>query len=130
MGLDHVIKVREIIDIDEVYMRKENHIHNWAMNLSQAVDNDSFELTKEDLEDLRERLKRVNDTIGKDNFEEVAKKELPTNTDGLFFGSEKYDEWYRVDISNELNEVEKLLSQIDSLDDLDKDYTITYWSWW
>lgn len=107
------------------YWRKANAVHLWFVNRVQGgVDDCEYhdEVTKKDLEDLRDICKEVLESAvlmngkvengkhlvdGKwvSNFEdgkvvvnpEVCARLLPT-TSGFFFGGTDYDEWYIEDI--------------------------------
>lgn len=95
------------------YWRKANAIHKWFVdNVQDGVDNcQSYYVSTEKLEKLLELCKKVKKTVKvKDgiieNVEEI--EELLPTTDGFFFGSTDYDEWYMQDIDYTI----KMLGQI------------------
>lgn len=121
------------------YWRKANAIHKWFVeNVQDGVDDcDYYEVTKEQLEELREICIRVRDYSKLEygqikNGEqikdgewvpiyvegeyivnpEMAKELLPT-TDGFFFGSTEYDQWYLADIENTIAILTKALETTD-----------------
>lgn len=116
------------------YWRKANQIHGWFVKHCKSIDDDiEIEVTYEDLENLLEDIKKVltnvewvnkeidittgYDKNGKETKERetikvledtsVAEKLLPT-TEGFFFGSYEYDEYY----IEQLKETEKALTEI------------------
>lgn len=109
------IDFNRIVYIDEKvsYWRKANAIHKWFVdNVQDGVDNcQSYYVSTEKLEELLELCKKVKKTAKvKDgiieNVEEI--EELLPTTDGCFFGSTNYDEWYMQDIDYTI----KILGQI------------------
>lgn len=121
------------------YWRKANHIHKWFVdNIQDGVDEcDTYEVTKEQLEDLLSVCKKVLDNsklvkgkiVNGQKYENgkmvniyqdgeyiedssVAKELLPT-TSGFFFGGTDYDEWYYRDIENTVNIIENVLRTTD-----------------
>lgn len=77
------------ISIPILYWRKENAIHNWFVrNAQNGNDNCSeYHVSREQLKELAETCKKVIDNPN------LAHELLPT-TEGFFFGSTDYDEWY------------------------------------
>lgn len=109
------IDFNRIVYIDEKvsYWRKANAIHKWFVdNVQDGVDNcQSYYVSTKKLEELLELCKKVKKTAKvKDgiieNVEEI--EELLPTTDGCFFGSTNYDEWYMQDIDYTI----KILGQI------------------
>lgn len=109
------IDFNKISYIDEKvgYWRKANAIHKWFVdNVQDGVDNcQSYYVSTEKLEKLLELCKKVKKTAKvKDgiieNVEEI--EEILPTTDGFFFGSTDYDEWYMQDIDYTI----KMLGQI------------------
>lgn len=133
------------------YWRKANQIHNWFVeNVQDGVDDcGAYEVTKEQLEALladclavqkASKLVKGNVTNGysfKDgkmirNEEQgyviadpsVAEDLLPT-TDGFFFGSTDYDQWYMQDINYTVETLTTILKD----DDFDSHMLVYAASW-
>ena len=121
------------------YWRKANHIHNWFVeNVQGGVDEcDTYEVTREQLEDLLDICKKVingsklikGKIVNGQKYENgkmvniyedgeyiedssVAKELLPT-TSGFFFGGTDYDEWYYKDVENTINIIEDVIRTTD-----------------
>lgn len=121
------------------YWRKANHIHNWFVeNVQDGIDEcDTYEVTKEQLEDLLSVCKEVlnnsklvkGKVVNGQKYENgkmvniyqdgeyiedssVAEELLPT-TPGFFFGGTEYDEWYYKDVENTINIIENVLRTTD-----------------
>jgi hypothetical protein len=77
------------ISIPVVYWRKDNAIHNWfVQNVQNGRDDCSeYYVVKGKLQELANLCEEVLDD------KDLAHELLPT-TDGFFFGSTQYDEWY------------------------------------
>ena len=126
---------------DEVgYWRKANEIHDWFVNnIQDGVDDCDYhrEVTKEDLEKLRDTCKKVLSETklvpgkiingyryenGKEYPVEIdglivedassCKLHLPT-TSGFFFGSTDYDEYYIHDLQRTVEICEEVLKYTD-----------------
>ena len=109
------IDFNRIVYIEESvgYWRKANAIHKWFVdNVQDGVDNcQSYYVSAEKLEELLELCKKVKKTAKvKDGVIENAEEieEILPTTDGYFFGSTDYDEWYMQDIDYTI----KMLGQI------------------
>jgi len=81
------------------YFRKANFVYNYFSN--KLIDEIAW-VTKEDLEDLIDKCKRVL------NDHNLAEELLPTRA-GFFFGSTDYDEWYFNDVKDCLGQMKKVL---------------------
>jgi hypothetical protein len=81
------------IEVRLGYWRKANAIHKWFVDNVQEGKDDcgSYWVSSEKLVELRDRCQRILD------FKHLAAAQLPT-TEGFFFGSTEYDEWYFKDI--------------------------------
>lgn len=77
------------VDIQVGYWRKENAIHDWFVVNCQDGNDDCREsyVSREQLAQLRDLCEKVLADHS------LAEELLPT-TDGFFFGSTDYDEWY------------------------------------
>ena len=138
-----------------VYWRKANAIHKWFVDNVQKGKDDCryYEVTKEHLEELRDKctevlwvadikygkvsygysFKKVGNEFVKEehledgyiieNAEEVAKI-LPTS-DGFFFGSTEYNQWYYEDIKRTIAEINKVLKETD----FENEYLVYRASW-
>jgi hypothetical protein len=102
------IKSERISYVEEEvgYWRKSNQIHNWfVQNVQDGTDDcGTYFVSEEQLEELLELCKKVLDN------NELADELLPS-TDGFFFGSTNYDEWYFKDLTNTVEIIETLLSE-------------------
>ena len=98
------------VEEDVGYWRKANAIHKWFVdNVQNGVDDcKDYYVPKEKLEELLDICKKV-----KENHE-LAKELLPT-TNGFFFGSIDYDEYYFEDIENTIKIIEDTFSDYDKL---------------
>ena len=119
------IKSERISYVEEEvgYWRKSNQIHNWfVQNVQNGTDDcGTYFVSEEQLEELLELCKRVIEN------NELAEELLPS-TDGFFFGSTDYDEWYFKDLTNTIKIIETLLSERNENGYLDGD--IYYHSSW
>lgn len=120
MGLDMYLKCNDRELVQEVnkevfearngiimYWRKANAIHNWIVNnLSDAESYENCDTISLDYSDL-EALKSTCDKVLANP--ELAPRLLPT-TDGFFFGSQEYDEWYFDDVEYTSKTIGKILS--------------------
>jgi hypothetical protein len=119
------IKSERISYVEEEvgYWRKSNQIHNWfVQNVQNGTDDcGTYFVSEEQLEELLELCKRVIEN------NELADELLPS-TDGFFFGSTNYDEWYFKDLSDTIKIIETLLSERNEDGYLDGD--VYYHSSW
>lgn len=126
------------------YWRKANHIHNWFVeNVQGGTDDcDSYEVSREKIVELQgicktviENSKLVDGKISNGStlhngkwepiFEdggiiknpEIAMKLLPTS-EGFFFGSTDYDEYYLEDVKYTLEICNQILSDFDFENDI------------
>lgn len=102
------------------YWRKANAIHNWFIeNVAGGVDDCSeIEVESSKLKELLDVCRKVS----KDHS--LAPQLLPT-TEGFFFGSQDYDDWYFQDLEHTIKVLESL--------DLDEDWlaaSFTYRASW
>lgn len=102
------------------YWRKANAIHKWFVdNCGDGEDNcQQIYVSTEQLKELRNLCNRVLDN--KDKAEELLK-----TTDGFFFGSTDYDEWYFHDIEYTKQLLDKVITFIDG-----SDYEVIYQASW
>ena len=92
------------------YWRKANHIHNWFIENCAARDKWAdpiddcrpIEIPVEKLEELLDDCKKVLED------KSLATELLPT-TDGFFFGSTEYDDWYFDDIEDTIDIIEPVI---------------------
>jgi len=125
-----ILKEMKIRDIDgfifrlpseEIcYWREANAIHRWFVeNVQNGEDDcDFYKVTREQLEELLWTCKKVKENP------ELASKLLPT-MDGFSFGSIEYDEWYFRKLDETIEQLEKVLEEVD----FDK-YDVIYHSSW
>lgn len=93
------------VSVQVGYWRKENAIHQWFVNNVQDGEDNCAEyyVSREKLQELKELCEKVL----ADNS--LADEELPT-TDGFFFGSTDYDEWYFTGLRDTVEIVNNCLS--------------------
>ena len=131
--------------IEEVgYWRKANQIHNWFVKNVQDGEDDckSYYVEIEQLKKLLEICKTIKDTARlvpgkikagkkwvKDHWEQQyeegkiienvdeIKEKLPT-TDGFFFGSTEYDEWYLEEIKTTIKILDNVVKEDEELNKL------------
>lgn len=121
------------------YWRKANAIHKWFVdNIQDGIDDcGNYEVTKEDLEELLHVCKLVKNesrlvkgrikngetlrngkwVVNYEDGEYIADSstamELLPTTEGFFFGSTAYDQWYMEDIDYTIKQLEKILKETD-----------------
>lgn len=93
--------------VEEVgYWRKFNALHNWFVQNCQNGEDDCREyyVDPSKLKELLVNLKKIKANM------KLAPELLPT-TDGFFFGSTDYDDWYEKDLDYTIPLLEKLLKE-------------------
>lgn len=107
------------IRIDAMYWRKANAIHGWFVQNVQDGNDDcrEYELSREDLNHLLNNCRKVLQN------RKLAEELLPV-TEGFFFGSYDYDDWY----FQYIQETEQAIQEI--LETFDNNYYFTYQSSW
>jgi hypothetical protein len=121
------------------YWRKANQVHGWFVeNVQDGCDDcDSYEVSKEDIEELQncckkiiesteingEKIKDAFDFIKTDYFNIIETAEIKVDTTiaqgtlpsmgGFFFGELEYDEYYFYDICQTLKIIEDVLLSTD-----------------
>ena len=126
MGLDmylmkrvRVNKNEDSVDTELVYWRKANAIHNFFTSLKDQHEScESIEVTKDMLGMLLDRCTMVLEDRSR------ADELLPT-TDGFFFGSTEYDEWYFNKLEDTIKDITPILSDGDI-----KDGDLYYFGWY
>ena len=105
------------ISVELGYWRKANQIHKWFVdNIQNGVDNcASYYVSPEALKDLKKLCEQVL------KEPEKANEILPCS-EGFFFGSQEYDEWYFDDIQMTIEIIDKCLK-------LEYDYFEYHSSW-
>ena len=108
-------QVKTMIEVG--YWRKANAIHKWFVdNRQDGIDNcATYYIDKDDLIKLKELCEKVMKNP------EKAEELLPV-TDGFFFGSQEYDEWY-------FNDIQETIEIIDWALKRDFDYFAYQSSW-
>ena len=100
------------------YWRKSNQIHNWFVTFIQDGNDDcgKYIVHRDRLEELRDICKEV--------LEDNSKaEELLPNSEGFFFGSQEYDEYYFGDLQNTVEMLNRAL-------ELPETYDLYYQSSW
>lgn len=77
------------LEVSVGYWRKQNAIHQWFVDNCQRGEDDcrAAYVSREQLKELKALCKKVLKN------KKSASEELPT-TQGFFFGSDEYDDWY------------------------------------
>lgn len=107
----------DIYDIHDAYFRKVNFIY--AFFREDMVD-ESCVADKYRIGQLIDVCENVLEHRGNEAY---AKKHLPT-TEGFFFGSTEYDQWYWNDVKNCIKQMRKLYKAMS-----DDDFVIWEFSW-
>jgi hypothetical protein len=108
-----------IVKIEVAYWRKSNQIHHWFVQNVQSNEDDcrSYNVSRQQLEELLGLCKEVKADSS------LAAYLLPS-TDGFFFGSTEYDEYYFNDIDETIEQLERILKEVP------KEWDFTYRSSW
>jgi hypothetical protein len=112
MGLD--MYINDEYGNEVAYWRKFNALHAWFVkNCQNGIDNcePSRALTTEDFENLIYIMKAVKQAPL------TARVLLPTS-DGFFFGSTAYDEYFMQDVEDSIKKFEELLEDVKNGDKL------------
>lgn len=107
------------VNMNVAYWRKANAIHQWFVENVQDGEDDckEYHVSRENLEELKSICEQVLADPQK------ASELLPT-TDGFFFGSTKYDEWYTRDLQHTVKSIDEVLQNYDD------EWTFEYQSSW
>ena len=99
------MRVNTVI-VEAMYWRKANAIHRWFVENAQGGEDncERYYVSREQLLKLRDLCAN----LCTQKVEALAEDSLPT-TDGFFFGSTEYDEWYWNDIENTVVGLDKAL---------------------
>ena len=94
--------------MESAYFRKVNFIYRY---FGEKLVDESCIVTKAEIEDIIERCKKVLADHS------LAEELLPT-TDGFFFGSTDYNDWYFHDVEDCQEQMQKLLEDYDETTDV------------
>ena len=94
----------QIVQTQEIYWRKANHIHKWFVDTVQDGIDDCrrCEVMEDNLKQLLTNCEYV--LQHRDRASEV----LPTQ-EGFFFGNTEYDDWYFEETKRTAQEIKKVL---------------------
>ena len=126
-GWDNLVTSERTASMDEspwyevCYWRKANQIRQWFVDncdYPAGGNCEEVEVTKEDLESLVETCRKVleNPTLA---------NELLPRSDGFFFGSTLYDEWYFEQLEDTVNGCEDVIRSTN----WEKE-KVVYSDWW
>ena len=105
------------------YWRKANQVHNYFVQKCANGENDCKPVYVE-LGDLKELVSLCKEVI---EDPKKAEAKLPT-TSGFFFGSSKYDEYYKQDLEYTVEQLEPIIKFLESEEG--KDYEAIYEASW
>lgn len=109
--------------VEEVmYWRKFNALHKWFVeNVQDGVDDcRTSDVALEQLKELLDLLKEVQ------KYPDNAPELLPT-TEGFFFGSTEYDDYYFEEVSNTIEMLEKLIADDEKFNEYFSYYYSSSW---
>ena len=110
MGLDIYFEKRKVEYLELSYFRKVNFLVKYFLDLGYDVENlKDVVICKEDIEELLNRCCKVLEN------NDLASELLPT-TEGFFFGSTNYDDYYFKDVEDVRTTCIDLLEEFESLD--------------
>jgi hypothetical protein len=137
MGLDMMLyRKQESGDVEVGYWRKANAVHHWfVMNVQGGVDEcQPSDVSREKMQELLETCRKVLDlarvsegevVVGKryrgEEWENITERgflvdnpevceELLPSTEGFFFGSQDYDEYYLESVKRTIEILERALA--------------------
>ena len=96
------LPVKEV-SMEAMYWRKANAIHDWFVSMVQDGDDDCKEYFVE-TEQLEELVSLCNEALA------TKDTDILQTTDGFFFGSTEYDDYYWDEIKRTRDELSKLLT--------------------
>lgn len=126
-GWDNLVTSERTTNMDEspwyevCYWRKANQIRQWFVDncdYPAGGNCEEVEVTKEDLENLVETCRKVLENPALAN-------ELLPRSDGFFFGSTLYDEWYFEQLEDTVNSCEDVIRSTN----WEKE-KVVYSDWW
>lgn len=136
MGLDMYIERNKE---EKGYWRKANQIHGYFDSKLGPLENcERYDVPKDVLEELLDKCNQIVDKFkvinDEDSIDVIKEKEkynkelcseiLPV-TQGFFFGSYEYDNWYLSDIKDTI----EIINDIFKDTNFDED-TVEYYAWW
>ena len=88
-----------------MYWRKSNQIHQWFVQNVQGGKDNCAEYSVS-----LDQLKLLSKTIEPALVSTAAASELLPTTEGFFFGSQEYDEYYFEDLKNTKEQIDKIIA--------------------
>ena len=93
------------VELPLMYWRKSNQIHQWfVQNVQGGKDN------CEEYSVSLDQLKLLSKTIEPALVSTAAASELLPTSEGFFFGSQEYDEYYFEDLKNTKKQIDKIIA--------------------
>ncbi len=128
-GRDASKLIKETCTYPVGYFRKFNALHKWIDRHSEnGVENcKEIELDEDTIDDLICTLEKVLEA-----HDEASSRELFPTTEGFFFGSAEYDEYYYTDCADALELFKKIrkILQKDTCPAGVEPYKVLYKAWW
>lgn len=127
MGLDMYMQRRLTTDTkgdytnEVAYWRKANQIREWIVNHTNMHEDDNCEIIPMTKDLLEQLVKDCEEVLANP---ECAEEIMPTS-EGFFFGSTEYDEWYFETLRNTIEQVKKILATTDFVKEV-----VEYTEWW
>lgn len=101
------------------YWRKANHVLNWINeNVAQVENCQDVQMSAMQIRQLRDTCQEVL------NDKNKAKRLMPT-TEGFFFGSQDYKEWYFEDLEETVRICNRALAEVDF-----NEQDVWFHAWW
>lgn len=101
------------VEVTAIYWRKANMIHSWFVDtLGDGEDRcQEIHVPREKLQELRDLCFEALSVPAGMTLSDHAETVLPTS-EGFFFGSTEYDEWYVQDLQYTMDAIDRLLKAL------------------
>lgn len=118
------------VEVTAIYWRKANMIHTWFVDTLGGGRDECQEIyvPREKLQELRDLCFEALSVPAGMTLSQHAETVLPTS-EGFFFGSTEYDDWYVHDLQYTMRNIDRLLSQLPT-DGEGWDWSLYYQASW